>query len=349
MTDFHSLKISEVRKETLNAVVVTFEVLLPLKNTFRFFAGQYITLKHTINGEEVRRAYSICSTPESGKLSVGIKKVDGGIFSVYANDTLEAGDRLDLMPPQGKFVLNSDASRAHNYAAFAAGSGITPILSIITTTLAQEPDSTFLLVYGNQSKESTMFYKEVLKLKEDYPRRFSLELVFSRVQEEQSISGRINQDLVNDCLKTKYKATNFDAFFLCGPEAMINAVSDTLKEQGIEEKAIHFELFTAADEGALVEEHNGMTTISIVIDDETETFEMKQTDSILDVALANKLDAPYSCQGGICSTCIARITEGKAEMRKNQILTDGEIAEGLVLTCQAHPTTATIVVDYDDV
>lgn len=349
MSDFHSLKISEVKKETPNAVVVTFEVLLPLKGAFRFEAGQYITIKHNINGEEIRRAYSICSTPESGKLSVGIKKVEGGSFSVYANEKLEAGDRLDVMPPQGKFILEPQKDASRNYAAFAAGSGITPILSIITTALKQEPDSKFLLVYGNQSKKNTMFYDDIMTLKQDFPQRFFTEFIYSKTKESDSREGRIDHDLVNEILNEKFKFTIFDTFYLCGPEPMIDSVSSTLKENGINEKIIHFELFTTAEEGLLVEPHDGITTISIIIDDETETFEMKQTDSILDVALAKELDAPYSCQGGICSTCIARIKEGKAEMRKNQILTDGEIAEGLILTCQAHPTTAKVVVDYDDV
>lgn len=349
MSNFHSLKVSEVRKETPNAVVVTFAVPLVLKGEFNFSAGQYITVKHSHNGEEIRRAYSICSTPESGKLSVGIKKVEGGSFSIFANDKLEAGDRLEVMSPQGKFIVDPEKKATNNYAAFVAGSGITPVLSIVTTVLEQEPDSKFLLVYGNQSKKHTMFFNEIMKLKQDYPQRFFPEFVFSRSKEEQSREGRIDQDLVNDFLKNKFKFTIFDTFYLCGPEPMIDAVSSALKLNGVNEKAIHYELFSTAEEGLLVEEHDGMTTITITIDDEIETFTMKQTDSILEAALGKDLDAPYSCQGGICSTCIARLTEGKAEMRKNQILTDGEIADGYILTCQAHPTTATVAVDYDDV
>ncbi|WP_271855369.1 ferredoxin--NADP reductase [Patiriisocius marinus] len=349
MSNFHPLKISEVKKETPNAVVVTFDVPMSLQGEFNFIAGQYITIKHTHEGKEIRRAYSLCSTPKSGKLSIGIKKVEGGSFSVFANEYLTAGDTLEVMPPQGKFVLKPNENTARNYMAFAAGSGITPILSIAATALEQEPDSKFLLIYGNQSKENTMFYDDLMKLKQDHPQRFFPEFVFSRTKEDQGASGRIDHDLVNDYLKNKFQFTIFDTFFLCGPEPMIDVVSSTLKENGINEKAVHFELFTTSEGDLLVEPHDGMTTISITIDDETETFEMKQSDSILDAALAKDLDAPYSCQGGICSTCIARITEGKAEMRKNQILTDGEIAEGLILTCQAHPTTAKVVVDYDDV
>ena len=195
-----------------------------------------------------------------------------------------------------------------------------------------------------------MFYDDLMKLKQDYPQRFFPEFVFSRTEEDHCAKGRIDNNLVNDYLKNKFKGTAFNAYYLCGPQEMINTVSSTLKENEVAETAIHFELFTSTNsEDTTVETSNGTTTISIIIDDETETFEMNQADSILDVALAKDLDAPYSCQGGICSTCIARVIEGKAEMRKNQVLTDGEIAEGLILTCQAHPITAKIVVDYDDV
>jgi len=194
-----------------------------------------------------------------------------------------------------------------------------------------------------------MFYEEIIALKEKYPNRFFAEFIYSRKKEDGAMFGRVERAVVNFLLKNKYNETRFDDFYLCGPEPMIDEVSSTLKEFGVNKKQIHFELFTTSEEGLLVEPHDGKTQITVILDDETETFTMPQSSSILEAALANKLDAPYSCQGGICSTCIARITEGKAEMRKNQILTDGEIAEGLILTCQAHPTTPTVVVDYDDV
>ena len=347
MSDFHTLKVSEVKQETPNSVSISFELPENLKEKYAFKAGQYVTIKHFKNDKEVRRAYSICTTPSSGVLKIGIKKVENGSFSVFANTQIAKGDVLEVMRPEGKFVITPQPSK--KYAAFVAGSGITPVLSILKTVLETVPDSTFLLVYGNQSQTETMFYEEIIALKEKYPNRFFAEFIYSRKKEDGAMFGRVERAVVNFLLKNKYNETRFDDFYLCGPEPMIDEVSSTLKEFGVNKKQIHFELFTTSEEGLLVEPHDGKTQITVILDDETETFTMPQSSSILEAALANKLDAPYSCQGGICSTCIARITEGKAEMRKNQILTDGEIAEGLILTCQAHPTTPTVVVDYDDV
>jgi ring-1,2-phenylacetyl-CoA epoxidase subunit PaaE len=349
MSEFHRLSISEIKKETSNSVSITFKIPSNLKDTFLFDAGQYVTIKHLINGKEIRRAYSICSAAINGELKVGVKKVEGGSFSVFANTQLKVGDSLEVMPPEGKFKLDPQPEAVRNYLAFAAGSGITPVLSIIQTALIAEPNSNFVLVYGNQNLEETMFYSDLILLQEKYPDRFYLEFIFSRKQEGEAMFGRIDRSIVSYILKNKFKERNFDAFYLCGPEPMIDTVSSVLKEQGVNEKQIHFELFNTAEEGLLIEPHDGNTTLTVTVDDETETFVMAQNKSVLEAVLEQKIDAPYSCQGGICSTCIARIIEGKAEMRKNQILTDDEIADGLVLTCQAHPTSAKLVIDYDDV
>ncbi|MFT5230668.1 MAG: ring-1,2-phenylacetyl-CoA epoxidase subunit PaaE [Patiriisocius sp.] len=349
MSDFHTLIVSEVKKETPNAVVVSFVIPEHLKETFSFTAGQYITFKHTLDGNEIRRAYSICSVPGDGTIKVGIKKVDGGAFSVYANETLKKGDEIEVMKPEGKFICETNKDATNNYAAFAAGSGITPVLSIIKTVLKEEPNSTFLLAFGNQSQKEAMFYEELMTLEQESDGRLQIEWVFSRERVYGAKQGRLNGDIVNYLLKNKFEQTSFSGFYLCGPELMINEVSATLKDHGINESLVHFELFTSSNEGELEEAHDGNTEITILLDDEEKTFTMPQDKSILEAALAQDLDAPFSCQGGICSTCIARVKEGKAEMRKNQILTDGEIADGFILTCQAHPTTAKVVVDYDDV
>ncbi|WP_347373650.1 ferredoxin--NADP reductase [Aequorivita sp. Q41] len=346
MSEFHTLTVSEVRKETPNSVSISFQVPDALKNVFAFKAGQYITIKHQNGGKELRRAYSICSSPKSGVLKVGVKKVEKGIFSVYANTELKAGATLQVMPPTGKFVLEPNLK---NYAAIAAGSGITPVISLAKSTLEEMPQSTFLLIYGNKTIEETMFYTEIVALQKQFPKRFYAEFVFSRKEEENARFGRIDRSVVNYFLKNKYAETTYEAFYVCGPEQMIDEVSATLKHNGINSKQIHHELFSTAEKGLLVEMHDGDTNITITLDDEAETFVMPQTKSILEAALDAGLDPPYSCQGGICSTCIARLKEGKAEMRKNQILTESEIADGLILTCQAHPTTPTIVVDFDDV
>ncbi|MBT8262797.1 MAG: ferredoxin--NADP reductase [Bacteroidia bacterium] len=349
MSDFHLLKISEVRKETPNSVCITFKIPDELVKEFEYTAGQYVTIKHRHNGSEIRRAYSICSSPGSGKLSIGIKKVKNGAFSPYANVDLKTGDTLEVMPPEGNFVLMPDPSHAWNYLALAAGSGITPVLSIITTALEEEPNSTFSLIYGNQSLEETMFANEIAQLKALYPERFFAEYIFSRRKEDVGLTGRIDRSTVNYLLKNKLVQDEFDAYYLCGPEEMIHSISELLQEKGARKENIHFELFTTTEEGELEEAHEGFTKVTITLDDETETFTMPQDTSVLQASLDHGLDAPYSCQGGICSTCIARITGGKAEMRKNQILTDDEIAEGLILTCQAHPSSPTLSIDYDDV
>lgn len=349
MSDFHTLRISEVKRETPNSVSISFEIPEQLKPVFTFKAGQYITIKHVHRGEEIRRAYSIFSSPGSGKLSVGIKKVADGAFSEYANTTLKAGDTLEVMPPEGKFVLPANSNSPKNYMAFAAGSGITPIVSIIATALEEEQNSTFSLIYGNRSLEVTMFTSQLFELKKRFPERFFLEFIFSRKKEDTGLFGRIERSTVNYLLKNKFGGRNYDSYFLCGPEDMIKALTALLVEKGVDKNNIRFELFTTSEEGSLKEAHDGFTEITVTLDDETQTFTMPQTSSILDAVLKHGLDAPFSCQGGICSTCIARMSGGKAEMRKNQILTDSEIEEGLILTCQAHPSTSSLKIDYDDV
>lgn len=349
MSDFHILTVAAVNQLTPSSVALTFDIPTSLKETFAFIAGQYITIKHTINGEEVRRAYSISSAPSSGKLTVGIKKVEGGTFSVYANEAINAGDSLEVMPPEGRFTFEAKQA-TQNIAAFAAGSGITPIMSIAQTVLESNDENTFVLVYGNQKPEEAMYHSEILKLQETYGKRFFVQFVYSKTTEPNCLFGRIETSTVNLILKNKFKDVSFNAFYLCGPEAMINSVSDTLKNNEVSETKIHFELFTASDtEDNLAEDLNGKTKIEILVDDETFSFEMDQRHIILDEVLKKDIDAPYSCQGGVCSSCIARVTEGSAKMVKNQILTDSEVEEGLILTCQAHPTTPTLKVDYDDV
>jgi ring-1,2-phenylacetyl-CoA epoxidase subunit PaaE len=348
MSHFHALQITAVDRLTPNAVALTFNIPEDLKEDYSFKAGQYITLKHTLNGKELRRAYSISSPPSSGKLTVGIKKMEGGTFSVYANKELKAGDTIDVMFPEGRFVF--DETSPKKIAAFAAGSGITPIMSIAQTVLESHPESTFVLVFGNQSPEETMYFKQIQALKEQYGKRLFVQYIYSRSHEEDALFGRIERSTVNFVLKNKFKGTEFDGFYLCGPEEMIEQVTDTLEDNGVPKEKIHFELFTSDDtEDELAEELEGKTKVEVLLDDETFTFVMDKKERVLDAVLKEDIDAPYSCQGGICSSCIARLTDGKVEMVKNQILTDGEIEEGFILTCQSHPLTSAIKVDYDDV
>ena len=347
MATFHNVTIKEIKQETASAVSVLFDIPENLTSDFNFIAGQYITLQKELDGKEVRRAYSICSTPKSGAIRVAIKSVENGTFSVYATSDLKVGDSIEISTPEGRFLLNPEANK--NYIGFAAGSGITPILSMVKTVLENEPSSTFTLVYGNKSFADTIFYDELLSLNSKYE-NFNLEFVCSRERQENMLFGRIDTPFTNFFVKNKYKEVSFDAAFLCGPEEMIHTVSDTLKDAGFTDENIHFELFTVSvDEEATSEIKEGTTEITVLLDDEETTFTMTQTDNLLSAALRNDLDAPYSCQGGVCSSCMCKITEGKAVMVKNSILTDSEVEEGLTLACQAHPTTAKITVDFDDV
>lgn len=348
MSQFYKLTIKNIVKETSDAVSVLFDVPTNLQEEFSFIAGQYVTLKTTINDEEVRRAYSLCSLPKSNEFKVAIKAVENGKFSVYATTQLKAGDTLEVSKPEGKFILNPEPNK--NYIGFAAGSGITPVLSMIKSVLETEPTANFTLVYGNKSVTDTIFYSELNELKSTYPKRFNLHYIFSRESEENALFGRIDKANTNYFVKNTYKETVFNKAFLCGPEQMVNIVSETLLENGFLTENIHYELFTASsDKENLSEIKDGNTQITILLDDEEISFSMEQTKTILAAALNNNLDPPYSCQGGVCSSCIAKVTEGKAIMTKNDILTDEELEDGLILTCQAHPTTATIKIDFDDV
>ncbi|USD26681.1 ferredoxin--NADP reductase [Flagellimonas marinaquae] len=348
MSASHALKIAAVDQLTPNAVALTFNIPENLTNAFAFKAGQYITIKHEMDGKELRRAYSISSPPSSGKLTVGIKKVENGTFSVFANEHIKVGDTFEIMPPEGRFIFEDDSPK--NIAAFAAGSGITPIMSIAQTVLESNPENVFVLVFGNQSPEETMYFKEIQAIKEQYGDRFFVQYVYSRSTEKDALFGRIEKSTVNFVLKNKFKETAFDGFYLCGPEDMIHLVTDTLKDNGVDEGEIHFELFTSGDaEDSLAEDLEGKTQVTVILDDESYNFVMDKKEIVLDAVLKQDIDAPYSCQGGVCSSCIARLTEGKAEMVKNQILTDGEINDGFVLTCQSHPITSKITVDFDNV
>ncbi|WP_341215316.1 ferredoxin--NADP reductase [uncultured Wocania sp.] len=351
MSSFYKLSIKEIKRETSKAISISFNIPENLNDTFAFKAGQYITLKTEIDGHEVRRDYSLCSSPKSGEIKVAVKEVKDGTFSAYANNTLQIGDTLDVAPPKGRFVFEPNDSKTKNIAAFAAGSGITPILSIIKCALEEEVLSKVILVFGNKTTEDTMFLNELLELQHQYKDRFSIQFVFSQADEDDAIFGRIEKSTVNYVMKNKHKHIDVDAYYLCGPEAMIHMVKDVLTEHDIDENRIHFELFKAAKPAEIEEDvtPSGKTKITVVVDDETTTFEMSAKQTVLEAALDEDLDAPYSCQGGICSSCIARITEGEATMRQNNILTESEVAEGLILTCQAHPTTPTLVIDYDDV
>jgi ring-1,2-phenylacetyl-CoA epoxidase subunit PaaE len=346
MAQFHKLTIKEIKKETDNAVSIAFDVPEKLASEFEYIAGQYITIKKELDGKELRRAYSICADPESGELKVAVKAVEDGSFSVYAVNQLKEGDRLEVSKPDGRFILKPQPSK--NYIAIAAGSGITPVMSMLKASLHN--DSTFTLIYGNKTPNDTIFKAELDVLKKLYSNRLNVHYIYSQEQDKDALFGRCDRANINYFLKNEYKNTTFDSAFLCGPESMIKIATEVLIDNDISKENVNFELFSVPVE---VNENNeipdGNSEITFILDDEETTFIMPQKKIILNTALDKDLDAPYSCQGGVCSSCLARVTEGKVTMEKNAILTDSEIEEGLILTCQAHPTTPKITVDYDDV
>ena len=351
MSKFHQLKIKEINKNTNNAVIIDFNIPQDLKVFFRFKAGQYITLKTEINSKEIRRDYSICASPISGELKVAVKMIKGGGFSVYANNFLKANTILEVAPPKGRFIFEPIRSIQRTIVAFAAGSGITPIISILKTVLEEEPLSTFVLVYGNKTYRDTIFYSELLVLKSRYPIRFKLEFVFSQSDEKNTLFGRIDKNTVEYIVKDKYKNLKLDLFYLCGPETMTTATSEALQKHGIEKDNIHFELFTTSTpiEALKTTTTNENAEITLLLDGKDYSFNMPQKRNILEAALDEDIDVPYSCQAGVCSSCIAILTEGKVNMLQNNILDDRDIDKGLILTCQAKPITSNVILSYDDV
>ena len=348
---FYPLTVRHTKQLTPSSVAITLAIPKELIQAFAFVPGQYITIKKTIKDKEFRPAYSISSYPKSDKITIGIKSTNKGGFSDYANTKIAIGDVLDVMQPEGRFVFRA-TEVTKNVVAFAAGSGISPIISIAKAVLDANPHNKFVLVYGNKSVKETMFYTDVAKLQLEYADRFFKYLIFSQAREDNSLFGRIDTSTVNYILKNKHKEIQFDDFYLCGPEAMIQVVTDALKENNIDKAKIHFELFTTTTtttKNKPTVSAEGNTEITVLVDDEEFSFSISKKTILLDAILKQNIDAPYSCKGGVCSSCMARVTEGNAKMEKNQILTDSEIEEGLILTCQALATTAVLKVDFDDV
>lgn len=350
MSRFNLLTVKEVRRETPNAVSIVFDIPETLKDTYQFIAGQYLNIKYNHEGKEIRRAYSICSAPNSNEVRVAVKKVEYGAFSTYANEVLKAGDQLEVEAPEGRFTFQPNVDNTNNYCAFVAGSGITPVMSVIKSVLESEPNSTFVLVYGNKNADETIFHKELHLMQEQYAQRLVVHFVYSRIRENDSIFGRIDKAAINFVVNNKHKDIEFARFFICGPEDMINTVSTTLQERNISKDLISYEIFTPSTDGNdAIEAQGGTVKVTALVDDEETSFEMLKSEVLLNAVLKAGVDAPYSCQGGICSSCMCKIIKGTAVMKKNSILSDEEIADGLILSCQAIVTSDEIYVDYDDV
>jgi ring-1,2-phenylacetyl-CoA epoxidase subunit PaaE len=355
MSKFYPLSVAKVHQETRDAVVVTFDVPPELKDSFQYQQGQHLTLRTTIGDEDVRRSYSICSSVQDAALRVAIKRTPGGLFSSWANETLKAGDVLDVMPPMGHFNVPLDAGNSKHYMAFAAGSGITPMLSIIKTTLQAEPNSRFTLFYGNRASSSVIFKTELGDLKDVYLDRLNLAYVMSREQQDiELFNGRITKEKAELFIKHWITLGDIDVAFICGPEDMMHGVSAALQEAGMPKSAIKIELFAASipkhqhKPRPLGAEVRHETEVTVIMDGNHTTFTMdKDKESILDAGLRAGIDMRYSCKGGVCSTCRCKILDGKVDMDVNYALEDYEIARGFALSCQSFPVSDKVVVDFD--
>jgi len=352
---FYPLLVKKKTKTTSDCVVVTFDIKEEVKEHFSYKQGQYLTLQKDIGGEEVRRSYSLCSTPLDDEWEVAIKKVEDGRFSTYANDVLQVGDTIDVMPPEGKFYVDIDADRQRNYVAFAAGSGITPIISIIETHLRSEPKSTFKLFYVNQTVSTVILKEELEALKNSYLDRFEIFYFLTRQQRNiPFLNGRLDLAKLDIIFKSICDVDHIDHYFSCGPESMVVMIDDFLTKTGVPKSAIHFELFgnTAVDtkkQDRIKKVHGHKDCeLSIIEGGQRTEFVIGQGgNNILDAAMNNSVDLPYACKGGVCCTCRAKLVEGKVEMLVSYGLDEQEIKDGFILTCQAIPISSKIVVDFD--
>lgn len=354
---FHKLRIKEIRKETDDCVSISFDIPENLRQVFTFEHGQNITLKRDLNGEEARRSYSICTSPFENELRVAIKKLEGGVFSSFAHTQLNLGDEIEVLPPTGRFNTKLDPAHKKSYLAIAAGSGITPVISIIKTTLQTEPRSSFTLVYGNRTRHSIIFFEELEALKNKYPDRLNLIYILSREGTDTAIhSGRIDTNKLQQLTKL-IDYSKIDDVFICGPEEMIFTAKEFLENQQIDSSKIHFELFTTPGQkkknisAASINDTKSAdkSHITIKLDGRSMEFDLSpdSAETILDAAITLGADLPYSCRGGVCCTCKAKLIEGKVEMDMNWGLEEEEVAQGYILTCQSHPRTASVVVDFD--
>ena len=352
-TKFYKIKVKEVRREIEDAVSVAFDIPEGLMSTFTFSPGQYVTLKTNVQGEELRRSYSICSAPHEGELRVAIKQIEGGKFSTYANQTLKEGDSLEAMPPMGNFKWSQGTEPSH-LVGWAAGSGITPMMSIAKTVLQSDEHSTFTLFYGNKNSSSIIFKDELEDLKNSFVDRLEVHHILSREdQGSDATNGRIDGDKVKSFNHKFFDINTATGHYLCGPLGMIESVTETLQELGTAKDKIHFELFNTTSSSSAKQKEtaslsSGRSSVTVVLDGEETHFEMKGKEYLLDAALDAGADVPYACKGAVCCTCRAKVLEGSAEMVMNYALVDEEVKEGYVLTCQTRATSEKLVVSFDE-
>jgi ring-1,2-phenylacetyl-CoA epoxidase subunit PaaE len=350
---FHTLRIAEVRRETPDCVSLAFEIPAEVVPEYRFVQGQHVALRTKLDGEDMRRSYSICSGCDDDELRVAVKKVPGGRFSIWVNESLKPGDTIDVMTPEGRFFTPLAPEREKSYVAFAAGSGITPVLSLIRTTLAREPRSRFTLVYGNRRQASVMFHEALEDLKDRYLTRFRLYNVFSREEQDVELfNGRIDADKVRGFLATLIPPQTIDEAFVCGPASMIDEVEQTLIAAGVAPDHVHVERFGvpgAATMAPIDDAEAAESKLTLIIDGVRREVDFHRGQhSILEAGRAAGLDLPYSCKGGMCSTCRGKLLEGQVRMAKNYALEPHEVAAGYVLTCQSYPLTERVLISYDE-
>jgi ring-1,2-phenylacetyl-CoA epoxidase subunit PaaE len=356
---FHSLSVRSVEPDTPEAVIVAFEVPQELRSVFGFTQGQYLTLRTRIDGQDLRRSYSICAGVDDGELRVGVRKVKGGVFSNWINSSLKTGDTIQVMAPQGRFFVPLDPTAHRHHVGIAGGSGITPILSIMKTVLAREPHSRFTLIYGNRQVQSTMFKEELEDLKNRYMSRLVLHHVFSDEQTDAPLNrGVMNREKIGEFIGPLLRTAGIDHVYICGPFQMNDEAQAALLAAGLPEERIHIERFGVAQQGAdaagavIHEARPGdaeLARVVIVRDGLRREIEFrKEQPSILDCASAAGLEVPFSCTSGVCGTCRAKVLEGRVRMERNFALDKADVAAGFVLTCQAHPLTERVVLSFDE-
>ncbi len=352
MSRFHKLTVTGLTRTIRDAVAVTLE---PEPGAdFSFRAGQHLTFRRSFEGVELRRNYSLCAAPSEGVLRVAIKRVDGGVFSTWANEDLKVGDVLEAMAPSGRFTVETDPDAGKNYLGFAGGSGITPVLSILKSVLEDEPGSAFTLVYANRAVNTIMFREELEDLKNLYMGRLTvIHVLETDAQEIDLFTGRVDEEKCALLFRHWIDVASVDTALICGPQPMMEAIIRALKDHGLGDGQIHFELFKSDQPGRaprparVVNGHAVLTTAQVTLDGATRSFEVPDGMSILEAAVANDLDAPFACKAGVCSTCRARLIEGEVDMVANHALEDYEVEAGYVLTCQCYPLSEKVVVDYD--
>ena len=352
--EFHSLRVSEIELLTDDAVAISFDVPPELAEAYDFEAGQHLAIRSPVVGDDVRRNYSICAPAGAGLLRVAVKRLSGGAFSRFVAGTLRVGDELEVMTPTGRFTTTFDRTQRKHYVAVAAGSGITPVLSILATALRVEPESRFTLLYGNRTTKSIMFLEELEDLKNTYPGRLHLVHVLSREEPDVELfGGRLDADRLGRILAALVPVDEVDAWFLCGPYEMVVGGRRLLVDLGVAKRKIHAELFFVGDvpppqSRTEIAPDATASAVTVVLDGRRTTFDLAPDGgSVLDAVLRERTDAPFACKGGVCGTCRAKIIEGNVEMDQNWALEDDEVERGYVLTCQSHPTTPRVVLDYD--